>query len=48
MSRPEAYFHASGVVLCAVVYTLTHHPYFLAVMHLGMKLRVASCCLVYR
>ena len=48
MSRHEAYFHGSGVVLCAAVYTFTHHPYFFGVMHMGMKLRVANCSLVYR
>ena len=48
MSRQEAYFHGSGVVLCAAVYTFTHHPYFFGVMHMGMKLRVANCSLVYR
>ena len=48
MSQLEAYIYASGVVLCSAVYTFTHHPYFFGVMHLGMKIRVASCSLLYR
>ena len=48
MSQLEAYIYASGVVACSAIYTFTHHPYFFGVMHLGMKIRVASCSLLYR
>ena len=48
MSQLEAYLYATGVVMCSAVYTFTHHPYFFGVMHLGMKIRVASCSLLYR
>ena len=48
MSQLEAYLYATGVVLCSAIYTFTHHPYFFGVMHLGMKIRVASCSLLYR
>jgi ATP-binding cassette subfamily C (CFTR/MRP) protein 4 len=47
-TKLEAYLYAAGVVLCAAIYTFTHHPYFFGVMHLGMKLRVAACSLLYR
>ena len=48
MSLAEAYFHAGGIVVFAMLYTFTHHPYFFGVMHLGMKARVALCALIYR
>ena len=48
MSQLEAYLYATGVVMCSAIYTFTHHPYFFGVMHLGMKIRVASCSLLYR
>ena len=48
MTQLEAYIYATGVVMCSAIYTFTHHPYFFGVMHLGMKIRVASCSLLYR
>lgn len=44
----QAYGYATGVVLSAAVYTLTIHPYFYRVQHLGMRIRVAACSLIYR
>lgn len=35
------------VIATAIVF-LTIHPYFFCVQHLGMKLRIASCSLVYQ
>ena len=48
MTKFEAYMHGTGVVAMAAVYTFTHHPYFFGVMHTGMKIRIASCSLLYR
>ncbi|KAG5877236.1 hypothetical protein JTB14_025356 [Gonioctena quinquepunctata] len=46
--QEEAYYYAAGVVLCSLVNIMCSHPYMLAVLHLGMKLRVACCSLIYR
>ena len=48
MSKFEAYMYGTGVVMMSAVYTFTHHPYFFGVMHTGMKIRIASCSLLYR
>ncbi len=37
-----------GVVSMSAMYTVTHHRYFFGVMHTGMRMRVASCSLIYR
>ncbi|KAK2715107.1 hypothetical protein QYM36_009933, partial [Artemia franciscana] len=42
------YLYAAGIVFCSAFYTTTHHPYFFGVQHVGMKLRVSCCSLVYR
>ena len=44
----EAYLYAGGVVAMTVLWILTHHNYFFSVRYTGMKLRVASCSLLYR
>ena len=44
----EAYLYAGGVVAMTVLWIFTHHNYFFSVQHTGMKLRVASCSLLYR
>ena len=48
MTLFEAYMYGTGVVMMSAVYTFTHHPYFFGVMHTGMKIRIASCSLLYR
>lgn len=46
--QTKSYYYAAGIVLTAIAYPLTHHPYFFEVTHVGMKMRVACCSLVYR
>jgi ABC-type multidrug transport system fused ATPase/permease subunit len=36
------------VILATFITSITIHPYFFCVQHLGMKMRVASCNLVYQ
>lgn len=48
ITRQQAYWYAAGVVLSVLSTVLIVQPYMLAVLHLGMKLRVACCSLVYR
>ena len=44
----EAYMYGTGVVMMSAAYTFTHHAYFFEVMNTGMKIRIASCSLLYR
>ncbi|KAL5274290.1 ABCC4 family protein [Megaselia abdita] len=44
----EAYLHATGLILCSVFNVLFMHSYMLANIHLGMKIRVAMCSMIYR
>ncbi|KAG5877233.1 hypothetical protein JTB14_025356 [Gonioctena quinquepunctata] len=48
ISQEGAYYYALGVVLCSLVYVVVSHPYAQGIFHLGMKLRVACCSLIYR
>lgn len=44
----EAYLYAAGVILCSVVNITIVHPYMLSQMHVGMKMRIAACSMIYR
>lgn len=44
----EAYFYATAVVLASAVNVILMHPYLLSQLHLGMKIRVAMCSMIYR
>ncbi|CAD1479365.1 unnamed protein product, partial [Heterotrigona itama] len=48
MTKEEAYLYAGGVVLCSAVLIFITHPYMLGVLHIGMKMRIACCTLIYR
>ncbi|CAG9769767.1 unnamed protein product [Ceutorhynchus assimilis] len=48
ITQEQAYWYAAGVVLCSLSNILISHPYMMGVLHLGMKLRVACCSLIYR
>ncbi|XP_011505353.1 PREDICTED: probable multidrug resistance-associated protein lethal(2)03659 [Ceratosolen solmsi marchali] len=48
ISREEAYIYAGGVILCSALNILVIHPYMMAILHMGMKMRVACCTLIYR
>lgn len=48
ITEKEAYLYACGVVLCSLLNVFLIHPYMMGVLHLGMKLRVACCSLIYR
>lgn len=43
-----AYYYAGGVVLCSLLIVLLNHPYTMGVSHLGMKVRISVCSLIYR
>ncbi|KAI5635383.1 ABC transporter transmembrane region domain-containing protein [Phthorimaea operculella] len=48
VSQDEAYMYAGGVVLCSALNVFVVHPYMMAILHMGMKFRVACCSLIYR
>lgn len=48
VSKDMAYLYAGGVIGCSGLTVLMMHPYMMSVMHTGMKLRIATCSLVYR
>jgi len=48
VSEFEAYMYAVGIVLCSAINVFVIHPYMMAILHMGMKIRVACCSLIYR
>lgn len=44
----EVYLYAAGIILCSLVVVLMMHPYLMGVLHLGMKIRISCCSLIYR
>lgn len=48
ISKEDAYFWAGLIIFCSAANVLVVHPYMMAILHLGMKMRVACCTLIYR
>ena len=48
VSHLETYMYASGVVLASALSVLIGHPNKFSLLNLGMKIRVATCSLLYR
>lgn len=48
IKQNEAYVYAVAVVLCSALNVFFVHPYMMAILHMGMKFRVACCSLIYR
>ncbi|XP_057667980.1 probable multidrug resistance-associated protein lethal(2)03659 isoform X2 [Diorhabda carinulata] len=48
ISKEEAYFFATGITVVNCIVVMVTHPFMLAVLHVGMKVRVACCSLIYR
>ncbi|XP_013196145.2 ATP-binding cassette sub-family C member 4 [Amyelois transitella] len=44
----EAVFFAFGVIFCSAINVFVAHPFMMGVMHIGMKMRVGICSLIYR
>ncbi|KAG8235221.1 hypothetical protein J437_LFUL015913 [Ladona fulva] len=44
----NAYLYAGGIVISTGISIMVMHPYLMAILHLGMKVRVACCSLIYR
>ncbi|XP_041448153.1 probable multidrug resistance-associated protein lethal(2)03659 isoform X2 [Drosophila obscura] len=47
-SIEAAYYYAGGVILCSALNVIIMHPYMLGTMHVGMKMRVGMCSMIYR
>ncbi|XP_030373817.1 probable multidrug resistance-associated protein lethal(2)03659 [Scaptodrosophila lebanonensis] len=47
-SLTKAELYAAGLIASTVANTMLTHPHMLGVLHLGMKMRIALCSLVYR
>ncbi|KAH8359394.1 hypothetical protein KR093_006509 [Drosophila rubida] len=43
-----AQLYAAGLIACCLLTVISGHPYLLGQLHLGMKMRVALCSLMYR
>ncbi|XP_050309947.1 probable multidrug resistance-associated protein lethal(2)03659 isoform X2 [Anthonomus grandis grandis] len=48
ISKEEAFFFATCIMICSIIVIGTVHPYIMAAMHVGMRVRVACCSLIYR
>lgn len=48
ISKTDAYLYAGAVILSSLINVFVTHPYMMGVLHLGMKVRVACCSLIYR
>ncbi|KAJ8954547.1 hypothetical protein NQ318_000781, partial [Aromia moschata] len=48
MHIEDAYMYAGLIVLFAFANVMCIHHYYFCVMHLGLKIRVATCSLIYR
>lgn len=48
MDRDTAYLYAAGVVVCSTFIVFIENPVWLAALHVGMKIRVGACSLIYR
>lgn len=44
----DAYMYASIIAAVSVINVLISHNYFLNLQHIGMKLRVSCCSMIYR
>ena len=44
----EAYGYAAGLRVSMLMWAVLHHLYFYHIQHVGMRLRVAVCHMIYR
>ena len=48
MSKNTAFMYAGAIVICSAVDVIVKQSFMLAIFHLGMKIRVSLCSLMYR
>ena len=44
----EAYWYSAGIIASSAFNVLFTHGYMLTNLHLGMKMRVSACSMIYR
>ncbi|PNF26824.1 hypothetical protein B7P43_G17385 [Cryptotermes secundus] len=48
VSRSTAFMYAAAIVICSAANVIVRQSFMLAMFHLGMKIRVSLCSLLYR
>ncbi|XP_045158220.2 ATP-binding cassette sub-family C member 4-like [Mercenaria mercenaria] len=48
VSNADSYMYAGGVGFCAIILAFTHHPYYLGVQMIGIRMKVACSSLIYK
>lgn len=48
MSIETAFLYVAAIVVCSIGTVVTRQSYMMAMLHIGMKMRIAVCSLVYR
>ncbi|XP_058060768.1 uncharacterized protein LOC131211356 [Anopheles bellator] len=48
IGKREAYYYATGIILCSFVPVAIFHHFILYIFQIGMKIRVACCSLLYK
>ncbi|XP_022919142.2 probable multidrug resistance-associated protein lethal(2)03659 [Onthophagus taurus] len=48
INESKAYMYAGTIICCSFLNVMFGHNYMLGLQHLGMKMRVACCSLIYR
>lgn len=48
ITKEEALYYAGGMVICNFLTMMITNHYFIMCFHFGMKLRVATCAIIYK
>ena len=48
LTEAEAYSYGGALIVFLALYTISHHVIFVDLELTGMRIRVASCALIYR
>jgi len=48
VSRNAVFMYAGAIVTCSAISVTVKQSFMLAIFHLGMKIRVSLCSLMYR
>ncbi|KAJ9591423.1 hypothetical protein L9F63_002029, partial [Diploptera punctata] len=48
MSIETAFLYVGGIVICSIGNVVSRQSYMMSMFHIGMKMRIAACSLIYR